>query len=197
MGLIGVIIGAVLSGIGFYLKERTERRRTIALALADLLEVRHHLAGIDVVFTELKKRFDIPPEVALIFQTLVDQMLPINADVHKRYDNAITLLAGIDPLLAIQLRSKNTLPEVLGLLRGLGNSAGIAKDEIVAFENTLRNNLVPSLDEAVLELACRYSFFTKIKVKQLIAKSKDLPPELNFVFDQIGKMELKGQQKPT
>ena len=60
LGLIGVIIGAVLSGIGFYLKARIERKHTIALALADLLEVRHHITGINVVLGEINKRWTSP-----------------------------------------------------------------------------------------------------------------------------------------
>lgn len=197
IALMGVIIGAVLSGIGFYLKARLERKRTIALALTDLLEVRHHITGIDVVLGEIKKRFEIPAEATLLFQTMIDQISPIEVDVHKRYESAITLLAGIDPLLAFQLRSKNTLPNVLANLRGIGESTGVSKEFIVDFENTLRLSLAPRLDEAVIELAGKHSIITKIKVKKLIADSKEVPSELNIIFEQIEKMDLQSSLKDS
>lgn len=95
---MGVIIGAVLSGIGFYLKARLGRKRTIALALTDLLEVRHHITGIDVVLREIKKRFEIPAEATLLFQTMIDQFSPIEVDVHRltqELDDTLHMLIGL------------------------------------------------------------------------------------------------------
>lgn len=183
--LIGVIVGAILSGIAGYFRSRAEHKRTIALALTDLLEIRHYISGIEVVLQAIRKRFDVPAEASLTLQTLIEQMYPLNDDVHKRYDNAISLLAGLDPLLAFHLRSKNTLPSLLSTLRSTGESAGISKDAVVQIESTLRLSLAPRLDEAVIELASRHSLNTKRRVKKLISSSKETPPELNDIFDQL------------
>lgn len=192
--LVGVIVGAILSGIGGYFRSRIERKRTIALALTDLLEIRHHISGIEVVLKAMHKRFDVPAEASLILQTLIQQMSPLNEDVHKRYDNAISLLAGLDPLLAFHLRSKNTLPNLLASIISATESAGLSKDDIVQIESTLRLSLAPHLDEAVIELAGRHSLNTKRKVKKLISNSKEMPPELNDIFDQLKNIGMLSEQ---
>lgn len=193
--LLGVLIGAILSGIGSFWRARVERKRTIALALADLLEVRHHVCGINVILKETNKRFNVPAEASLVLQTLIEQLSPINADVHKRYDNAVSLLAGIDPLLAFTLRSKNTLPNLLGSLKALGESAGVSMNEIVQVENTLRHSLAPHLNEAVIELAGQHSLITKRRVTRLIAKSEELPAEVKAIFNQLADMETLNVQQ--
>lgn len=193
--LLGVLIGAILSGIGSFWRVRVERKRTIALALADLLEVRHHVFGIDVVLKEANKRFNVPAEASLVLQNLVEQLSPINADVHKRYDDAVSLLAGIDPVLAFTLRSKNTLPNLLGTLKGLAESAGVSMNDIVRVENTLRHSLAPHLNEAVIELAGQHSFLTKRRVKRLIAKSEELPADVKAIFNQLADMDALNVQQ--
>lgn len=193
--LVGVIIGSVLSGIGAYVRSRLERKRTIALALTDLLEVRHHISGIDVVLREMQKRYNIPAEATLILEKLIEQMSPVNADVHRRYDSAVSLLAGIDPLLAFNLRSKNALPNLLSTLRNATESAGLSMDAIVQVERTLRLSLAPHLNEAVIELAGKHSLTTKRKVKKLIALSNEFPPELNGIFDQLENIGLLDNEK--
>ncbi|WP_047548612.1 hypothetical protein [Methylotenera sp. G11] len=192
--LIGVIIGSLLTGLGTYIQAKLERKRTIALALTDLLEIRHHISGIEVIFEAMHKRFDIPAEASLILQTLIEQMSPLNNDVHKRYDNAISLLAGLDPMLAFHLRSKNTLPNLLATIRSITESAGLSKDDIVQIESTLRLSLAPHLDEAVIELAGRHSLNTKRKVKKLISNSKEMPPELDDIFNQLKNIGMLSEQ---
>jgi hypothetical protein len=194
--LVGVLIGAILSGIGAWFRARLERKRTIALALADLLEVRHHICGIEVVLKELRKRFSVPAEAAFVLQALIEKISPVGADVHKRYDNAVSLLAGIDPVLAFSLRSKNTLPNLLGSLRGAAQSAGLSIEAINQVESTLRLSLAPRLDKAAIELAGKHSFFTKRKVVKLIAKSEELPSEITTILDQVTKLAvLEGQKQ--
>lgn len=193
--LIGVIIGSLLTGIGAYLRSRIERKRTIALALTDLLEVRHHITGIDVVLKEIRRRFNVPAEASFILQTFIEQMFPVDADVHKRYDSAVSILAGIDPLLAFNLRSKNTLPALLSSIRGAAETAGLSMDGIDQVESTLRLSLAPRLDDAVIELAGKHSFVTKRKVKKIIARSGELPPEVNAIFDRLMTMQALNDQK--
>lgn len=91
--LIGVFLGALISGFSNILKIRVERKKAIAIALADLLEVRHHLAGVNIVLKEFNRRFVIPAEVSIQLQAAIEQVIPIDAEVHKRYDSAVTLLA--------------------------------------------------------------------------------------------------------
>ncbi|MCK6396002.1 hypothetical protein [Zoogloea sp.] len=195
--LLGVLLGALISGFSNILKYRTERRKIVAMALADLLEVRHHLAGVNVVLKELNQRFTVPAEISIHLQAAIEQLAPIDADVHKRYEAAVTLLAGIDPLLGFTLRSKNSLPKFINSIRGLAEENGISLGTVSQISDLLRTSLLPKLDAAVVELAGQHSWLTKRKVVKHIARSGELPPEVIALFDQFAAIsKAPKEEKP-
>jgi hypothetical protein len=115
--LAGVVLGSALTGLSTYFKDRKERRRIIATALADLLEVRHRVVSIDVVVKAVRAKVDIQPGGLAQLRAAIDTMAPFDAGLHPRYDSAISLLAGVDPVLAFQMRSKNLVPTFLSSIR--------------------------------------------------------------------------------
>lgn len=190
--LIGVVIGAALTGIGSYLRERKEQKRAIARALADLLEVRHHVVGIEVILHELKNRIQIPEDAIPVLRTLLDKLIPVDEDVHKRYDEAVTLLAGIDPLLAFRMRSKNTLPNLVSAIRGIAAENGATSKQIELFESIILSATSPALDEAVLELAHNHSLLTGRKVKKLLESRNRIPRELEALINSVVETAING-----
>lgn len=186
--LIGVLLGGALTGVGSYLRARAERKNMIARALSDLLEVRHHIVGIDVVLGEVNNRFTMPEEAIPVLRSLIDRLLPIDQDVHKRYDEAVSLLAGIDPLLAFNIRAKNTVPRLLALMRELSATSGATPVQIELLESTLRSALTPALDCAVLELARHHSFVMTRRVKELISDKGQVPAELEGFFNEVARL---------
>lgn len=180
--LIGVVLGSVISGIGAHLRARAERKRLIARALSDLLEIRHHVIGIETVLREVKCRIHVSEEEAQFFREHMNLVVPLDAEIHKRYEEAISLLAGADPVLAFTMRSKNRVPQFLDSLKSVSMSLGATPSQFSSFESVIRSAISPALDEAVLELAAQHSFSTKRKVNALIATTGQVPPELtNFL----------------
>ena len=183
--LFGVLVGGLLTGLSSLLKAISERKKLIATALSDLLEVRHHLMGINVVLTEIKRRFNVPNDVSAQLQLIIEQLSPIDEDAHKRYEAAINLLAGVDPFLAFKLRSKNSLPKIIAGINKLAESNGISQTTVSQASDLLRTSLVPKLNEAVIELAGEHSWATKREVKRYITKSNSLPVEAEAFFKKI------------
>ena len=70
------------------------------------------------------------PALRNLFESFV---LP-NDGVDDRYNNAVSLLAGIDPLLAFSLRSKNILPKVFASLRNFAIGTGADLKEFESVE---------------------------------------------------------------
>ena len=176
--LIGVVLGSGLSGLSTYIRERKERKRTIALALTDLLEVRHHIVAADFTVKALQLRVEVPASALSALRNLLDQISPLDGELHTRYNNAVSLIAGVDPVLAFTLRSKNTMPTLISSLRRLAASAPTEVENFEAIEKVLWSALVPNLDAAVLELAAQHSFSTSRKVKRIVKSAKDEPPEV-------------------
>ncbi|MDO9468747.1 MAG: hypothetical protein Q7J36_15720 [Thiobacillus sp.] len=183
--LIGVVLGGFLTGIGAYLRARAERKRMVGQALSDLLEVRHHVVGIEVVMREIRDRVKVPEEEIPVLRAAIDALMPVDESVHKRYDEAISLLAGIDPLLAFKMRSKNTAPSLLAAIRKVSVTSGATPLQIESFETMLRSVVTPTLDSAVLELARRHSFQTSRQIKKLVANAGQVPPELAAIFNNV------------
>lgn len=180
--LIGLVLGALLSGITSYFKARAERKRVIATALADLLEIRHRLVAADLMVKRLTAEFGASPAQITLVRSLQDQLLPGTAQLDERYDNAVTLLSGIAPVLGFTLRSKNSFPKVLSALRNIATSNNADLAQFETFESSLRAVATPSLEEAILELASAHSLPTWLKVKKLLANSAKSSPEVDQFF---------------
>jgi hypothetical protein len=185
--LIGVVLGSALTGFGVLLNARKERRRLIAVSLTDLLEIRHRMIGFDLVLKHLRSEFQISKEYLPLLRNFFDTLAPLDPDLDKRFNDAVSLLSGIDPIMSFTLRSKIELPKVLFALRNFAtattNGSGLADFE--TFESLLRSSIAPSLNEAVISLANSHSIFTWFKVKALIKRSETLPPEAIHLFAQL------------
>lgn len=186
--LIGVVLGGFLTGTGAYMRARVERKRMVAQALSDLLEVRHHVVGIEVVMREVRARVKVPEEEIPDLRVVIDTLFQVDDAVHKRYDEAVSLLAGIDPLLAFEMRAKNTAPSLLAAIRGLSVTSGVTPLQIESFETMLRSVVTPALDSAVLELARHHSFVTNRRVKKLVANAGQVPRELAAIFNNVANL---------
>jgi len=176
--LIGVLVGALLTGATAILRARAERRRLIAGALSDLLEVRHQIVGVELMLAEARKRFQVPAEAFPVIRGLIDSIWPIEPELHQRYETAVSLLAGVNPVLAFYLRSKTTLPRVLSSLRALATQGGANPAETEALEQTLSSLTIPGLNDAALTLGRNHSVLTWWRVRRLIKKSSTLPSEV-------------------
>ncbi|CAM3328557.1 hypothetical protein [Polaromonas hydrogenivorans] len=186
--LIGVILGSTISGIGVYFRSRTERKRLIACALSDLLEIRHYFVNIDVILREIKSRTPISQETVHSFRTQIKSIIPMDSNIHERYEEAISLLAGIDPVLAFKMRSKNKILDIFDTIRQYSTSNGASPFQIEEFETILRTAITPAMDKAVLELAALHSSTTSQQVKEIVASANGPQPKIASLLDNITNM---------
>lgn len=186
--LIGVILGSTISGISVYFRSRTERKRLIACALSDLLEIRHYFVNIDVILREIKSRTPISQETVHSFRTQIKSIIPMDSNIHERYEEAISLLAGIDPVLAFKMRSKNKILDIFDTIRQYSTSNGASPFQIEEFETILRTAITPAMDKAVLELAALHSSTTSQQVKEIVASANGPQPKIASLLDNITNM---------
>lgn len=186
--LIGVILGSAISGLGAYFRSRTERKRLIACALSDLLEIRHYFVSIDVILREIKSRTPISQEMAHSFRAQINSIIPMDSNIHKRYEEAVSLLAGIDPVLAFKMRSKNKILDILDVIRTYSASNGASPFQIEEFETVFRTATTPAMDKAVLELAALHSSRTSQEVKEIVASANGPQPKIASLLDNLTSM---------
>lgn len=135
IGLIGISLGALLAGIGYFLKTRHERLRAKKLVLFHLLEIRHLLKSsyadpkeITSEYITFCKSFflkiglseneEIPDELKSLIEnhmsSLIKTLSPqISVEFINSFENSLQSLCKDDPVLAFQLRGKEQLTKVL------------------------------------------------------------------------------------
>ncbi|MGR5150034.1 hypothetical protein ACQKP8_26245 [Photobacterium alginatilyticum] len=135
IGLVGISLGAFLSGLGFYLKSRAERLETKRNVLFHLLEIRHlvktsFLDSHKITQEYLTYCLDYFEKIGLGkmgampdgINSLIDEHLNnllsamkpnIDASFISSYENAIKQLSKNDPVLAYKLSGREKLNQVL------------------------------------------------------------------------------------
>jgi hypothetical protein len=78
----------------------------------------------------------------------------------SRYDEAVTKVAGEDPVLGFRLRSQDLILPVLAQLRQLAASDPQALSAWPALESALRTKVTPSLEERILDVAWLHGKWT-------------------------------------
>ncbi|MFO6421402.1 hypothetical protein ACLBKS_14480 [Hylemonella sp. W303a] len=190
--LLGVLLGAAITGAGSVWKDRQARKRSIARALSELLEVRHQMNAIDLVIRELRRHVSLPAEFSIVLGNMLKEIFPIDPDIHKRYNDSISSLAEVDPVLAFQLRSKDRILDLQSLPMKLTTQSQLPASEAAQLENALHQLVLPHLDWAVLELASAHSLRTKHRVKIFFDENKHPPPEIvRWIEEQVKKAEKR------
>lgn len=184
--LLGVVLGAVISGIGVLWKARQERKKAIGVALADLLEIRHRVYGVENIIRFMSDQHKMSPDWSPAIREVVDKAMPLDEKIATRFDDAISLLAGVDPILAFSLRSKEVLPQILRKFRGEMLASGSGAAEYGALESALLHATKPALDDAVMVLAENYSWSTGRRVREILAQRSELPPDFSRVLTGTG-----------
>lgn len=180
VGWLGIVIGWVLQETSHSLADHRERRRAISLALADLWDIEHHFRALNFVLEKLGSFGAIPPQAkAQVWVVLEQLILPDPAELHKRYNQSVTTLASLDPVLGFRLRSKDLVRPLLTFL----NSVAAQSPETAVVWFRLQKPLIDqtnnALKDAVLELAQGLGRGTHRRVSKRLEQSADVPKELD------------------
>jgi hypothetical protein len=178
MPLLGVLIGSILTGTGSLIRGRLERKRLIARALSELLEIRHQMIGLDRVLTLLASQLKIPPEALPIVRSLVSSIVPIDSKVHQRYEEVVTVLSGEDPLLGFHLRARCSILTFTESMRSSGIEHGVEPAVIEKIGNELSSLIIPELNKVILLVGRKHSIITWWKLNRILNKSDEIPSNI-------------------
>jgi hypothetical protein len=204
--LVGVIVGALLTlltgQLGQWLASRRDEKRAIARALSDLLEIRIRLLAVPKIPELLAKHFPIPPEAHTAMKIVFTRLIPPDADIGKRYGDAVTLVAACDPILGFRLRSQDIASPLLDTLRQLAFADGPSSAAAFAnVETELMGHLKPHLDELIKEIAWLHGWSTWWKVRRRLDRPMELPEgfmeALKAQLSQLGRGQAEPQKQPA
>lgn len=194
--LVGVVLGGALTGATALLKARAERKRLIASALADLLEVRFRVARSEQITKLLQEKKVAPAEAMPHLRNFLEALSPLDAGLNERYDKAITTLAGVDPVLSYSLRSKNVLPNAMTSLRNVFVAHGAGLAEFEAIESMVLSLTLPELNDAVIRLGRSHSWATRRRVEKAIREADVAPAQIRELLEKA-LAQVTAQTEPT
>jgi hypothetical protein len=143
-----VVIGFALSQLNNYFAERGERKKAVSSALSDLLEVRHQFMGLEALMEQIGELGHIPEHQKSQMRVLLDSLFPNWEELHARYEHSVNLIAGLDPLLGFQLRSKDFLRPILRWVHSLmGQDSQAAALMGPILKNSFLSKVEPVLDK--------------------------------------------------
>jgi hypothetical protein len=178
--LIGVVFGTLfgwlLSQLGQWFSARREEKKAIARVLSELLEIRHRLLAVPKVTELLSQYIPIPPEAQTAIKIAFVSLFPFDADISKRYDDAVSLVGACNPVLGFRLRSQDVASPFLNAIRqlslagGAGSAAAFTK-----VEKELLEHLKPHLEDLAREVAKMHGWITWWKVRHLLHRPMEIP----------------------
>lgn len=185
--LIGLIVGFGLKELSSVIRSSREDRRTIGKALAELLEVRHHLKTLPLAIESLKA--SLPGPISgydeFMFRKAIWFFLPNTDGLQKRYEDAVSAVAGAFPTLAFELRSKDAIGPFIGRLR---ETLPIDPKDVplwLKMEDKIIRLSMPKLDELIRELAKLHKRTTAKDVKAILKEPVEVQKELEKFYTEM------------
>lgn len=185
--LIAVIAGWFLNEMSSILRARREDRCLIGRALSELMEVRLNTNLIPTVMRFLRKNIPgpLPPEADVFVRNLLTSLIPNPADLQKRYNDAVSSVAGRFPAIAYELRSKDQLGPILQHLRPIIVSDPSAIKAWLHVEDKLSETTTPLLDDLILRLARLHGRSTLREIRSNLTSPVDIPKEADQLVQEF------------
>lgn len=200
VGWIGVGIGWILQEVSHSLSDRRERKQAISSALTDLLEIRFHLRIVELALEKVSALVSLPEQGRAQIWVVFQQMVPNSADLHKRYNDSVSVVASLDPRLGFSLRSKDLIRPLLTLLNTIAAQDPKAATLWIAVQKPLADHANTRFDEVILDVARAHSYRTyrwaKKELVQMLETPKEAQEWLELVSNEIKRQALAASQ-PT
>jgi hypothetical protein len=171
--IVGVAAGWALNEVSQLFRVRREDRKAVGRALADLLEIRHRLIMVPKAVEELSKRFPIPEQGQVFIGHALATLMPTEA-LTKRYEESVSLVAGVDPLLGFRLQSQDLVSPLISQMRAAALNSGSAA-AWQKFERWFLEQLVPELDKTVLDVAWLHGIVTWFRTRRRLNRLFQIP----------------------
>lgn len=195
--ILTLLIGWVLAQLSVRVGERRQARLATGRVLTDLLEIRFRLLSIAQTLTELKKRLPIPDEALPVLRAVFQQILPVSAGLHERYEHAVLEIAGTDPALAYAMRAQDQVPQLLSWLDlvAAGSPEGAALYS--RLEPKLFTAVTDALAERIRRCARLHGWSTCFRIHGVLRRQSSLTPEAGSFFDEIERQVKVHFERPS
>jgi hypothetical protein len=176
--LAGVAVGWGLNQCGQWFVFRRDERKPIGRALTDLLEVRHRLLAIPRAVELMAAKLKLPADAHAPLKMALGALFPSNEGLAKRYEESVSLVSGMNPILGFRLRSQDVVGPLLQRLRTMAlQDSPQTVTMFSRMEDHLVRQLSPHLELLIRELAREHGWWTWWKIKKRLKQPLEIPEE--------------------
>jgi hypothetical protein len=97
IGLLGVVLGWLLNEASRWIWARRAERKSVAQALAALLEIRHRVRATPLAIKMLSGRPNLPTDAEAQLNLILSQWFPTDRGRLQRYSDAVAHVAAQNP----------------------------------------------------------------------------------------------------
>ena len=195
----GTLAGFTLNELSYVLRVRREDKRKVGQALAALLEIRRQIEAVPALMEVLRLRIPapLPASAEFQFRVIYRALLPNAEALGRRYDEAVTAVAGAFPVLAFELRSKDLMTPLMTQLSSMvGQTDNTAVEMFVRMEDQIIQAIRPTLEELIKQTASLHSRKARNQVDSLLQHKFELPKSFDKFISQILSQAGKQQVNP-
>ncbi len=214
IGLVGLVAGFVVDRLKRRSEQIREQKTHLGHALRELLDIRDYLIWTKVmkgVIERLASKQSPPVSGSAVAHVIAAYLqVPNWTTLQSRYNEALDALAGLDPVLAHQLSSKDRIGSVLQQLGSLTIQQSTGGQNLTPvnvaqdlqfwswLDRIIEKKALPDLAKATLRIAKKHSRQTLRETKDVLAEqdSAESRPETRAEFDDLKAM-LEASQSAT
>ncbi len=196
-GVVTLVIGWSLKELADRLRLRREERKPFAKAIADLLEMRHRLLSVSTAVAEVKTRLPITPDAEVALRAFFHNILPQTEDLQRRYNEAVSLVASIDPILAFRLRSQDEFSPFMQKFCPLLAADNLTRPFLIQIEESLSSAFIKNIEELTIQLGKAHGLVTWWRIRNRISKPRSTPKEVHELLHILDKIRQPAGGQPS
>lgn len=187
--LVGVLLTLAVKELGEVIARRRANRTQIGRVLADLLEMRHSVVALNGYTRLLSKEAGIPEALAPQIRSLILRFVQPQSNIVQRYNATVDEIAGFNPLLAFNLRSKDVIQTFNQKMDQLSSTDPNVASSWQALGPDLNEVATKYVDQALIEIAWKFSPLAWYRVRRWLRRTNRLPAEVQTLLEKL-KLEV-------
>lgn len=176
------IVGWFLNMLTQRWRVRLEEKRVIGAVLADLLDIRHTLIGTMSVPKMIGSILNAPQDVMTALSGVVSGLIGQIGDlqsVARRYEEGVTKLSHVNPILAFRLRNQSQIHQIKSYLETIAQGDAQAMAFFEGIQNTVvLPGFLKNLEQLIRTLSRLHGWWTWFRVRRLLGRDPLSDPEL-------------------
>jgi hypothetical protein len=105
LAILAVVVGWFLNEISQWRRHEKERKRAVAMILMDLFLFRQRILAARKPLEQISRHFPLSVDQRSAFKELIESMIPKCENGTTRYDEALCIISGSNPDLALKIRT--------------------------------------------------------------------------------------------